>query len=244
TLEKETGLTAGKRGYHDVSLTNSRIRLELHFSIKEGIESIDQMLERAWDYAVPTRTGHCYTFNPEFQIFQVLAHMCHHLKKSGLGMRPFIDLWLLRKKTAYDEKKLREMCRHCGILTFYEKSCDLSDSWMEAREYTPETKALEQYCLMGGVYGNTEIACTAVLRQNTGIRYYLRRLFIKKGILQEAYPELRNKPFLLPYYQIKRWFNLRNRKKRAKIIRELKGVKDIRREQIDSFDKLLVSLGL
>ena len=159
-------------------------------------------------------------------------------------MRPFIDLWLLRKKTNYNEVELRDICNQGGIQTFYEKCCELSYSWMERKKYTIEAKALEHYCLMSGVYGHPKVYSAAVLRQNTGMSYFIRRLLIERSILQDVYPNLRDKPFLLPYYEVKRWCNLLNPGKRARIIRELKGVYTISKEEIDSFDKLLVSLGL
>ena len=243
-IESKTDYVAGKRGYHDISMTNTQISLELHFSIKEGSDSIDQLLEKAWDYAKPSGIGSSYLFTSEFHIFYILAHMSYHLKKGGLGIRPFLDLWVLREKTDFEEEELKNMCSRCGLLTFYEKSCELLNAWMYAKKYTPEAKALEQYCFMGGVYGNSEIASAAVLRKNRGVRYVLRRLFIKKKILQEIYPKLRDVPFLLPYYQIKRWSSLFDVKKRDKYIRELKGVHVIDKKQIDSFDQLMTNLGL
>lgn len=244
SIANGTDFSAGKRGYHDISMLNSRVHLELHFSIKETIESIDQMLGKAWDYAERKGSSCCFVFTPEFQIFHVLAHMSYHLRRGGLGMRPFLDLWLLKEKTHYNESELQTLCEKCGIWPFYKKSCELLNSWMANDKYTPESEALEQYCLMGGVYGNSEIASAAVLRENTGIRYYFRRLFIKKEALQELYPRLRDKPLLLPYYEIKRWFRLLNKTKRKRIFGELKGVHTINKDQIDSFDKLLTSLGL
>jgi len=240
-IESSTDFVAGKRGFHDVSMQNSSVHLELHFSIKEGIDSIDQMLEKAWIYVRNTESGNVFT--PEFQIFHILAHMSYHLKKTGLGIRPFLDLWLLKERTVFSENEFRDMCDKSGLLTFYEKSCELLDSWMKAKEYTPEAKALEQFCLMGGVFGNAEIASAAALRQNMGVKYFFNRLFIRKSLLEEIYPELRNKPYLLLFFQMKRWLKLLDGDKRKKVIDELKGVRSIGKEQIDSFDKLLLSLG-
>ena len=48
-LEQKTDLRVEKRNYHDISMMNSQIHLELHFSIKENMDNIDGLLSRVWD---------------------------------------------------------------------------------------------------------------------------------------------------------------------------------------------------
>lgn len=127
-IEENAGFSYVQRNYHDVNMTNSRVLLELHFSIKENMENIDKLLSKAWDYAEPTGEGYRYSFTPEYQVFHVIAHMSYHLVHGGLGIRPFLDLWLLKNKTSFDEDMVRKMCDDCGILTFYEKSYELVDA--------------------------------------------------------------------------------------------------------------------
>ena len=242
-IERSTDFKSIGRGYHDVSMVNSAVHLELHFSIKEQIEDIDRLLANAWDYARKTENGSCYIFSPEYQIFHTLAHMSYHLRHSGLGIRPFLDLWLLKTKTIYDEITLQQYCSTCGILTFYNKCCEMLAVWMNEKPLNSDLKVLEDYCLNGGVYGNSKIASAAVLRESRGYKYLVRRLFIRKSVLQELYPNLRRKPYLLPYYQLKRWLRLCNKQRRKRAVGELKGIYSIREEQIVSFDQLLISLG-
>ena len=103
SIEAATSFKTKKCNYHDVYMASTRVNLELHFSIKENMENIDQLLVHVWDYAEPTGDGNRYVFTPEFQVFHVIAHMSYHMVHGGLGIRPFLDLWLLRTKTEFDE---------------------------------------------------------------------------------------------------------------------------------------------
>ena len=124
-LETEAGFKALDRAYHDVPLVDKHVHLELHFNLKEDMENIDRLLIRAWDFAEPSEEGSSYTLTPEFQIFHVVANMSYHMAHGGLGIRSFIDLWLLRNETEYDEAVVEKMCGECGILVFYQKATGL-----------------------------------------------------------------------------------------------------------------------
>ena len=243
-IEDSTDFRKVKRGFHDISFNNKSVHFELHFSIIENMPDIDRVLLNAWDYTENTGDGYKYIFFPEYQIFHVLAHMSYHLRCGGLGIRPFIDLWLLRTRTEYDEKILSQLLEKAGILTFYEKCCAMLGVWLYGDEYTPELSALEEYCLAGGVYGSKEIASAAALRDGKGLKYFKRRLFISRTALEGANPKLKKYPFLLPFFQVKRWFNLKDERKRKRIAKELNGTLTISQQKVDSFDNLLKSLGL
>jgi len=243
TIENATDFVKKKRYYHDISMVNSQAHLELHFSILENMENIDKFLSRVWDYAVPDDVSR-YRLTPEFQIFHIVAHMSYHMVHGGLGIRPFLDLWLLRTKTEYYEETVRQMCSDCSILTFYEKCCDLVDSWMTGKQAPEELAKLEEYVLIGGVFGNKENALASKQREHRGFSYFFHRVFMRRVLLEAEYPELREKPYLMPICQMKRWLRLLNPKKREQIRKEITNVLVMKPEKIDSFDKLLASLGL
>ena len=243
TIEKATDIKSKKRNYHDVSMVNPSGHLELHFSIKENMENIDKLLDHVWDSAVPAN-GYRYTLTPEFQVFHVIAHMSYHMVHGGLGIRPFLDLWLLRNKTSYDKETVRQMCSDCSILTFYEKCCGLVDSWMTGKPVSEELRALEDYTLNGGVFGSKETAMASKQRKHRGVSYLIRRVFMSRELLESEYPELKEKHYLLLICQMKRWLRLLNRQKRKQVRGEIKRVSTMNPETIDSFDMLLTSLGL
>ena len=243
-IERQTDFNMRLRNYHDISMVNSCVHLELHFSIKENMENIDRLLGSVWDYAEPTGEGTRYAFTPEFQVFHVIAHMSYHMVHGGLGIRPFFFFCLLRRKTQFDETAVHGMCADCGILTFYNACCELADAWMNGKSIPATLKLLEEYSLNGGVFGSSKNAVASRMREKTGVQYVLKRLFEDRSVLEAEYPKLKNSPWLLPVCQVKRWAKLLDREKRKNARLELKNLSRTGREAVDSYDQLLKNLGL
>lgn len=242
-IETYTDFKLRKRKYHDVSMVNGSVHLELHFNLKENIESIDILLSRAWDYAVQS-DGCRYVLTPEFQIFHVVAHMSYHMVHGGLGIRPFLDLWLLRNRTNYNEETVQNMCIKCNIFKFYEMCCKLVNFWMSDLPLSEDLIAFEAYALNGGVFGNKENARAYKQREHRGYNYYFHRIFLSRKQLEIFYPALIGKPYMLPVYQLRRWFSLFNKERRKQLKSEMEIMSSMNSETIDSFDRLLSQLGL
>lgn len=243
-IKANTDLEYKDRKYHDVLLANDIISLELHFSVKENMSNIDRLLKEAWNHAVPPSDGYCYKFTPEYLMFHVLSHMSYHMVHGGLGIRHFIDLWVLRNKLSFDENEFKKMCSECGILTFYEKCCVLADYWFSDGVLPDELKTLEKYCLEGGVFGSSETAAAANQREHKGIKYVFRRVFITTEVLQDEFPELRDKPYLWLYFQFKRWLRVFDKERRQGELARIKQASKISKDEIKGFDEFLKSLGL
>ena len=243
-IREETDFITGARNYHDVSMHTDGIVLELHFSLKENMSNVDTLLEKAWEYAAPKEGCFQQEFTPEFQIFHVLAHMSYHISHGGLGIRPFLDLWLLCNKTNFDNEKLRTLLTISGLLKFYEKSLSLVNSWMTGNSLLEDLVPLEEFCFSGGVFGTRINAALAESRNRDKKEYIFKRLFVNREYLEGLYPNLKNKTILLPYYQIKRWFRLVNRNDRKRAREELQIAINSSAEDVDSLNSLLSDLGL
>lgn len=243
-IKKNLDFKVESYNYHDVSMFGNQISLELHFSIKENMENIDTLLSRVWDYAQPTGNGQLYKLTPEYQIFHIIAHMSYHMVHGGLGIRPFLDLWLLQNNIAYDKSILNEMCKSCGILKFYEACCEILDVWMNAKEHTETTEMLELYCLRGGAFGSIQINAAAKQRKHQGISYLLRRLFINNKVSCEFQLEQNRNQHFTFFHHLRRWLRLFNFKKIKQVMQEIKIINNSNKNDIILFDKLLTKLGL
>ena len=241
-IETQTDFKTDHRAYHDISMLNPSVHLELHFSLKENAENIDKLLSRAWDYAEATREGSRYIFTPEYQIFYVVAHMSHHFLHGGLGIRPFLDLWMLRSKTRYDEDEVRSMCSECGILTFYEECCKLCSVWLEGAPPTETTELLEQFCLSGGVFGNHEFKTAARQREKRGARYILSRIFPPANQVREYYSNTYDEKHSMGYYYLKRLWRWAGR--RSELKHQMKDIMSTDAAFLDASDRLLKLMGL
>lgn len=234
-------------GYHDISLYSpSGVHLELHFNIKEKMERIDKLLERAWDYATPKSEGsYEYVFSPEFFIFHIVAHMSYHFINGGCGVRPFMDMYLVKKNTEYNEAELIKMCNECELADFYRSVSYLTDSWFSDKQKNDLTERMQEYLIYGGVYGTLENK-VAVDRTRRGgkFSYALSRIFLPFNSLKRLYPILERHPWLMPFCHIRRWFSIIFGGRFKKSIIEMKANSNISNEKANQTAHLLKEIGL
>lgn len=209
-LADDAGFSSGKISDHDISLFDSSVHLELHYQLTGHDDP--SMLKDVWRHSQKALFGCCYEMEPEFMIVYLLAHMSRHLKASGLGVRPFIDIYLLLNRTEYDEKRLREMCIDAGLLKFYEASKALVMAWFEGEPHTALTKTMEYYTLGGGVFGSAQTSVYAQKRKYDSnnipvFNYCFRRAFLSREQMVKRFPELKSKPWLLPLRHAKRFLH-------------------------------------
>ena len=191
----------------------------------------------------PVGSSAQYQMSPEFQILHTVAHMVYHLSKGGLGARHYLDLWLLRSKTAFDEQEVRELCASCGVLKYYEAACDLTAVWLEGQAYTDLTAALEAHCFGGGLFGSEQCIVALGICKNGKAGFLRNRLFPPMHIMAEQYPILRKHSRLLPLYYGKRLCDkLSSRWRRS--LKELRLVHKSSGSEVRSLDELLQRLGL
>ncbi|MBP5416486.1 MAG: nucleotidyltransferase family protein [Clostridiales bacterium] len=243
-IEKGTDFQVKEKGYRDISMVSPYVHLELHFTIIENIEKMDAILSKAWDYAAPSGEGSRYVFTPEFLVFHIVAHMCNHCKKTGLGIRPFIDLWLLRNKTSYDESEVRALCEKSGILTFYEECCHLTDVWFAKAPHTETSQMLEEFCLSGGVYGSSRIRYVVKQRKQSGPRYILRRLFPPAYEVKTLYQDESGKKHTTAYYYLKRDLSWLRKNRRDELKSRINNIMSADKDHIDSVSELFKRLDL
>lgn len=233
----------GNRSYHDIPMRNQIDFLELHFSLKEKNTSLDACLGRVWDYTVAS-DGYMRLLTPEYLLFYTVAHMSHHMVHGGVGMRPYIDLWLLTKKTTYDETRLRNLLDEAKLMRYFEISIQMVNSWIYSLPRDREIDLLEEYCMRGGVFGDSKTVAAANQRNHKGFRYISKRLFADKELLYEEFPQLKGKHYRMPIYQVKRWARLLDKNKRKIVSNEIKSIRATNQSDIEEYNHLLKNLGL
>ena len=245
-LEEKLKYSADKKAYHDISLFSpDGVHLELHFNVLEHLENIDTLLEKVWDYAVPSGNSSEYMLTNEFLMFYLVAHAMYHFINGGCGIKPFVDIYVLKGKMLVDDDLLHKMCEECGILTFYQKCCDLIDVWFGNKEHDNVTLDMEKFVISGGTYGtlSNKLAVERTEVSNS-MEYLLKRIFMKKSDLQIIYPQLKQYSALFPYYTVKRWAGLLNKSKQRRIFWELKTNSCITEKEISYASDLMAKLGL
>lgn len=245
-LERATSLITEKlgyrdegRNYHDRSLiSEGGIHLELHFSVTENDNNSDRILERVWEYA-SKNDGYRYYVSNEFLMFQMIAHAKFHFISGGCGIRQVLDLWILKNRLGYDESLLKSMLAEGNVISFYEGITKLISVWFEGGSHDLLTANMEKYILSGGAFGtNGNKAIVGHFKHGSKKKYVISRIFMPKSELEITYPKLKDKPLLLPYYEVKRWFGLINKQG----LSNAKGEISAKNENV--FGDMLEQLGL
>lgn len=237
------------RHYHDISMfSQSGVHLELHFHLKETISGIDAVLMRAWEFAA-LKAGKKYEheFSNEFLAFQLAAHNSYHFQHGGCGIRPFIDFQVLENsgEFTYDEEKLNELLRGGGIYKFYLETKALAEVWFCGAEHTELTKKIELYVLDGGVYGSMKNSLAMRQSKKRGkLGYAMSRIFLPYDTLKNYYPTLQKHKWLLPFFEVKRWFEILFSPRLKNGINELSESNKITQEDREKMKNLLDELEL
>ena len=209
---KANGCTEyGKKGAHDIPLlTPSHILLELHFSIRENIPSVDRVLDQVWEYSQPAPGGQYeYRQQNAFLLFHLIAHMAYHCIAGGCGIRSFVDIWLLRDKMEYDEAAFYHFLKEAKLDKFYRNVLHLIAVWFDGEQHTEATQRLEDVVVTGGAYGSADNQILLDQANNGGKgKRLLKRIFMPYAGLKTQYPVLEGRPWLMPVFQVARWLRL------------------------------------
>lgn len=244
SLVKTLNYSSNEITYHDISLfSESGVHLELHFNINENMKNIDPLLDKVWENSCLTEgTNHRYDMTPEFFVFHHIAHMSYHFVYGGCGIRPFIDLYLLRKKLKFNAEVLDGFLDECGLKKFYESVLDLSEVWIGEQVHNETTEQIEDYILRGGVYGSFENKVPTLQQLKGGkFKYILYKTFIPYEVLKYQYPVIQKHKWLTPIMHVRRWIRVLFKRTTAK---DLKYNNNIDQEQAQKTKNMLVNIGL
>lgn len=235
--------------YYEYSLFSpSGVHLELHSNTIEKVESKAQnaILEDVWSTSYPDEGyNHKYVLTDDMFYFYHILHMAKHFEHGGCGIRPFLDLWILKHKMKNDRQK-REKLLSKGKLLQFATACEtLSEVWFSNFEPDVLSEKINAYILNAGMYGSVENKVAVSRVQNGGkLRYIFSRLFVPYADMKLSYPILRKYRWLTTVFQIVRWFKLIFKGGMKRSLNELKANTEISPEQIFSTADMLKKLGL
>ena len=246
-LKEDFWSVEGKKNYHDISLySKNGVHLELHFSIKENIKTLDGVLEKVWDYTSPKQgTEFEFVQTNEFLIFHLLAHLSYHFIKGGCGVRTLLDLWILMNKLEYDKAGLRQICTQAKIDAFYDNILSLIDVWFNKKQHNIATQKMEEFILSGGVYGTDQNKIKVSQAKGVGKgSSVIKRIFMPYDSLKIRYPVLERYKFLTPLFHIARWVDLAFKGRFRRLVKEYQIGDSISQDEVNNTESLLKEIGL
>ncbi len=203
---------------HDKYMINSGILCELHrvliqndFPWKDECNKIpDRVIKSAGK-------EHRYEMNIEDAYIYNLAHAANHIKTAGIGIRVFVDLWLMwsKCKDAFDMAYLDKKLENANLKKFEECSRSLFRYWFEGKETAdPTIMAMAEFVAESGWIGTYNQYASAKLAEKSvdssssvsaKFKSYRKMIFPSYKDLAERYPGAKNK-ILVPYYYVYRIF--------------------------------------
>ncbi len=236
-------------GSHDITFTcGEGVIIELHFSLCETGDSgkTAELLRKVWQYArLKEGFKHQYILDDSFFYFYHIAHAAKHFSIGGCGIKPVLDLYILRNFKACETKGIRRLLKQSGLERFELALKNLSEVWFGQREHDDVTFAMEEFILNGGVYGNEEQLLLLRKRRTGGKSgYILSRIFVARKELEYEYPILKKCVFLLPLFEVVRWgkFILKGDKKHSS--HRYRIINDISEEKLQKTEFLFNKIGL
>lgn len=236
-LQEKSLVTSCKKAYHDYMMTTDQgVTLELHFSLSELHKKHDRVTEKVWDYVIPEEeekesASTCrMKMTNEFFFAYLISHAAYHFLGGGCGVRTFMDLYLLKNALPFDREKLKELLRLGDLEKFGNECFRLADLWFGTENERAEAEGDEiaeemaKFVLCGGVYGSASQSASMKQAQAGGkTRAIMRRIWAPKEELKMAFPVLEKHPWLLPFFQFRRWCRLLfGRKRQKRVMSELK----------------------
>ena len=232
---------------HDVSLMSpSGVHLELHFELNEELFKESKDLTNIWQGKEIVKVSeHEYQMTNEMFLFYHIYHMAKHFENGGCGIKPLLDLWIIKNKMGYDEQKARALIEKEGYTVFYESAIALMNVWLEGSEHTSITKNMESYILDGGVYGSIEHnLAVSQAKKGSAFKILWCKIFTPYSSLKVRYPVIGKFPPLYPLFWVVRWFRLLFTKDRERAMTVMKTNQKITQDEREAVAQLLKSLGL
>lgn len=236
-----------EKGQHDVSLFSpSNVHVELHFKLMDIEFKQVSSLNDIWSVEeISLLSDSEYQMSKELFLLYHIYHMAKHFIHGGCGIKPFIDLWIIKNKVGFDEDKAQKMLQESELLAFFERSTDLVNVWFEGKEHSEITQEMENYVLQGGVYGTLEQQLAMSQNKKGGkFRHLLSKIFLSYEQMKVYYPSVKKCPILFPFYQVRRWFRIMFCGGRKTAMNEIKLNQSLSEEKKQAAKNLIDELGL
>jgi len=241
-FENELSYTRGETTLQDVSLTAPNgVHFELHFDGGEGYVNCAEF----WADAQPVNTGSSkYALSAEMLILTHIAHMAKHFVNGGCGIRPFLDLWLMKEKLHYDAEKLSQMLTSHRLAEFGKAVFSIVAVWFDQKTPAETEIMVQDFIFSGGVYGNLYNSISVTRSNKNVFVYIVRRIFPPYSSLLATYSILRTLPWLLPICWVRRWIRLIKEGKLMKAKTEFSINRRLNEDELNHIGDLLKRLEL
>lgn len=212
-LTSQKGYTYIGKGAHDVSLLSPNgMPIELHYELMEKgrVNSASSVLGNVWNNCTPLQDApYCFEMSNELLYFYHIAHMAKHFEIGGCGIKPFLDLAVMKYRLTLNFERTNTLMKNGGLTVFEDFCQKLCLLWFGKSRNIIVPELAVEFILTGGVYGTSSNKMFIQQQKYGGrFRYIMSKIFIPYDIIRYHYPVLEKYRFLTPLYEVVRWFKL------------------------------------
>lgn len=248
------------------------------YSYKKGIEyyelhtkiinenSVDNELVRAyfsapWDNII-NLSDNLYTFDDEYHLMYLVAHIAKHICYGGAGIRMYLDIALFVKNKGdnFDYKKLINTAKTLNFDTFVCTTISTACKWFDIEVptdintyFTLSDKIsdnLKEFTIMRGLFGNAMSSSgEAVVEKlskegarNPRAKALLEIAFPPLKIMKLKHTYLKKAPYLLPVAWIQRGAQNISKIKTKK--QKVKDIVSTNNKSVEKHSELIKNIGL
>ena len=231
---------------HDISFFSpSELHVEIHFALCDDNDTRTIALGDPWENCrLKDGSDYEYEMSNEFFYAYAMAHAAKHFYIGGCGIRPFMDMVVMRSKMPCDEEKLMKLYEQTGLSAFATYAERLCDYWFFEAQADETLLSMEEYLLAGGAFGTLEGYVASIQGDKGGAYYFWRKVFLPYQSMKKQYPILEKCPILLPFCHVARWFAIVFSSRRKKAAAQMQASRGIDKEKSKKIVQLQKTLQL
>ena len=190
---------------------------ELHRALIQGTYPWQEECNRITDRLIKDDSSkHCCKMCDEDFYLYNLAHAAKHMKFSGVGIKVFLDLWIIlnKYKDRLDWDYLKDKLELCHLTEFEKNAEKLCEYWFEGKTSPEEKiKKMSRYAAVSGWVGTEQQAKSTELAETAGRSSSTKLAKLKKCIdivfspyesMAARYPVLEKHKWLTPFCRLHR----------------------------------------
>ena len=231
---------------HDISFFSpSELHVEIHFALCDDNDTRTIALGDPWkNCRLKDGSDYEYEMSNEFFYAYAMAHAAKHFYIGGCGIRPFMDMVVMRSKMPCDEEKLMKLYEQTGLSAFATYAERLCDYWFFEAQADETLLSMEEYLLAGGAFGTLEGYVASIQGDKGGAYYFWRKVFLPYQSMKKQFPVLDKCPILLPFCHVVRWFAIVFSSRRKKAAAQMKASQSLGSEKTKQIVELQKKLKL
>ena len=215
---------------------------EPHFYLLSDNDKFHAYYKNVWE-RLKNVEGSLYAFSDEdFYIF-FIVHSAKHFTHGGFGIRTVLDIHVYNQAKTLDREYLNCEFQKLGLAKFVRTMETLSECWFGGKTMDEDMERISDYVIESGTYG---VSLNRIMLNNakensvggSRISYFLKTLFLPYKQMRRRYPILQKAPILLPFYWVRRWFEVLF-KRRGNIAKTVNTMQQITNERVDKYSKIL-----